>query len=230
VYGRRMSADLRQSSPFGALAGLFKYVAASESAFLEMMSMIIETEISYESLQRETTSLSNLLHHQNVLETHLINFERMLNVILGRGGPEWPEPTTEQGKDCLAKLANQLGRDYEAVIARCRHLIAKCERGATLVMYQTNISQNHRNILQGEAVAKLTRLAFFFVPLTFTTGMFGMNVDEVLRQHRNLWDWLVFSIPFVVVPLILVNLNISVVTAMLLRWTGLRRLQLFILR
>ena len=41
---------------------------------------------------------------------------------------------------------------------------------------KTQISDSHRSIAEAETVTRLTELAFFFLPLSFTTSMFGMQI------------------------------------------------------
>lgn len=52
------------------------------------------------------------------------------------------------------------------------------------------IDESQKAISQAEGVAKLTTLAFFFVPLSFTTSVFGLNFRELSDgNHLILWVW-----------------------------------------
>ena len=59
------------------------------------------------------------------------------------------------------------------------------------------MTQEAQNALaQAKEVAKLTKLAFFFIPLSFTASLFGMNVMELDPGAANsIWLWVTVSIP-----------------------------------
>jgi hypothetical protein len=54
--------------------------------------------------------------------------------------------------------------------------------------------QSQKAIQQAEGVVKLILLAFFFVPLSFTTSFFGMNFNE-LNRYKSIWTWFAVSGP-----------------------------------
>ncbi|RVD89895.1 uncharacterized protein DFL_000883 [Arthrobotrys flagrans] len=49
---------------------------------------------------------------------------------------------------------------------------------SALVSAQESIYEARRSVAQAESVNQLTRLAFIFIPLTFATSVFGMNIHE----------------------------------------------------
>ncbi|KAK8247595.1 hypothetical protein HDK90DRAFT_474830 [Phyllosticta capitalensis] len=53
------------------------------------------------------------------------------------------------------------------------------------------IRESSRAISQAQEVKKLTQLAFFFTPLTFVVGIFGMNLNEL--GSVSIWVWIVTS-------------------------------------
>lgn len=48
-----------------------------------------------------------------------------------------------------------------------------------LLMSSMSVLEARRSIQQAERAQRLTRLAFLYIPLSFVTGMFGMNVKEI---------------------------------------------------
>lgn len=44
------------------------------------------------------------------------------------------------------------------------------------LMSTMSMVESQKAIAQAEVISKLTSLAFFFIPLTFVTGIFGMNI------------------------------------------------------
>ena len=57
------------------------------------------------------------------------------------------------------------------------------------IMSTMSMIESQKAIIQAETVGKLTSLAFFFIPLSFVTGIFGMNVVVSLSipvsHHHN---------------------------------------------
>ena len=57
-------------------------------------------------------------------------------------------------------------------------------------MNAATIDESQRAIVQAEGIIKLTGLAFFFVPLTFTTSIFGMNFKGITQGSQlSIWVW-----------------------------------------
>lgn len=57
------------------------------------------------------------------------------------------------------------------------------------------VAESREAIDQAKRMGKLTFLAFIFVPLSFTTSFFGMNVKELDAKKVSIWMWLVVSVP-----------------------------------
>ncbi|KAK8209244.1 hypothetical protein IWZ01DRAFT_310466 [Phyllosticta capitalensis] len=82
-------------------------------------------------------------------------------------------------EDC-AEFATQL----EDVL---RHL----ESTSNALIGSMSIMESSKAIKEAEEVTKLTQLAFFFIPLTFVAGIFGMNLKEM--ANVSIWIWVVTS-------------------------------------
>jgi len=57
------------------------------------------------------------------------------------------------------------------------------------------LAESRQAMSQGQRVAKLTMLAFLYIPLSFTCGLFGMNVTEIASGHLSVWVWVVTTVP-----------------------------------
>ncbi|KXX75538.1 Endo-1,4-beta-xylanase A [Madurella mycetomatis] len=76
------------------------------------------------------------------------------------------------------------------------HVHSTCSRiDSTFQAFASTMSivESRRAIQQAETVTKLTRLAFFFVPPTLITGVFGANINEFNNQ-LTVWHWVVASL------------------------------------
>ena len=54
---------------------------------------------------------------------------------------------------------------------------------------------SRKPIGQAKAVARLTLLALHFIPLSFTTSFFGMNIKELKGDELDLRVWILTSVP-----------------------------------
>lgn len=76
------------------------------------------------------------------------------------------------------------------------HLLAQEVKGLTervsstfqSIMATMAIVESRKAIVQAEKISKLTNLAFFFIPLTLCSSVFGMNIVVSLHTHLNLLD------------------------------------------
>lgn len=58
-------------------------------------------------------------------------------------------------------------------------------------------------IQEAEQTRRLTLLAFFYLPLTFTTSVFGMNIRDLRQGDKSIW--IAFVTGFVVLTLSVIN-------------------------
>ncbi|KAF2118093.1 hypothetical protein BDV96DRAFT_377625 [Lophiotrema nucula] len=61
------------------------------------------------------------------------------------------------------------------------------------LMSTMSIVESRKAIQEAETVSKLTKLAFFFIPLTFVASIFGMNIIE-FDHELKVWLWAVISV------------------------------------
>ncbi|KAH8882048.1 hypothetical protein GQ53DRAFT_734410 [Thozetella sp. PMI_491] len=92
--------------------------------------------------------------------------------------------------------ANGLLEDYAHLHARCVDLSEMCTRGITLAMNKATIDESRKAIEQSEQVKKLTLLATLFIPLSFASSLFGMNID-MLGGPVSFWWFFVLCAPLI---------------------------------
>ena len=98
-----------------------------------------------------------------------------------------------------AFTANGLLEDYEQLRIRCVDLSKMCSRGITLAMGKASIEESRKAIEQSQRLKKLTILATLFIPLSFSTSLFGMNVDLLEQSAVQLWWFFVVCIPITLI-------------------------------
>jgi hypothetical protein len=63
-----------------------------------------------------------------------------------------------------------------------------------LLMSSISVLDSETSIQQARSAQKLTQLAFIFIPLSFVTGIFGMNIKEINGSPVSIWVCVVMSI------------------------------------
>lgn len=91
--------------------------------------------------------------------------------------------------------AKALRGDFGQLHDRCTELSRMCTQGINLAMNNAAIEESRKAIEQSERLKKLTLLATFFIPLTFSTSLFGMNVDLLGQEGVRFWWFFVLCIP-----------------------------------
>lgn len=70
-----------------------------------------------------------------------------------------------------------------------------CTQGITLAMNKATIEESRKAIEQSERVKKLTLLATLFIPLSFSSSLFGMNIDLLGQNAVAFWWFFVLCVP-----------------------------------
>jgi len=99
----------------------------------------------------------------------LTNFETILQQTKSwiegpRGGPKF-------GSDGLPEL-----KSVEQRIEDRKRLERRIEASFQVLMSTMSIIESRNAVSQGESIGKLTELAFIFIPLSFATSFFGMEI------------------------------------------------------
>ncbi|KAF2117000.1 hypothetical protein BDV96DRAFT_17233 [Lophiotrema nucula] len=206
-YGRGLDRTALAQDPLYALYELFTFAAFSEVQFLNMLDSKMKLELDHLALIRqESTTLSNLVYHQQVLDRHITRIRENLT---------WIEKTCssnalerDKSKEGMV-AANTLRQDYQHLLERAQGLLEQCNRGMQIVMNNAMVKESREAIRQAEGVAKLTRLAFIFIPLSFTCSFFGMNFAQFGTGNLAIWVWFVVSLPIVTLSLFLMRWEVS---------------------
>lgn len=210
-YGRNLDRHIAASDAFYALHEIFSFVSFSENQFLNMIESKLAQELDQSVLvQQKNPTLSNLLCNQQVLERHIFRIRENIATIESRALAHWPKGAYETDKKFKADTAAEsLLRDYKYLLFRAQTLFEQCHRGMQVVMSNANIKESREAISQAEGVAKLTRLAFVFIPLSFITSFFGMNLSQFGTGNLSIWVWFAVACPIFAMSLISMKYEIS---------------------
>jgi Mg2+ and Co2+ transporter CorA len=193
-YGRSLHPSIMNHDAFYNLTELFSFTASSHIEFLNLIDIKLDKYTSQPQAW-EFQSLPHLKYTKGILYRHIQKTQRILESVKNARYPTWPKDETESGSRKAAISAQSLEQDFKHLLDRAVALHTRTTEAITVLMSSISISESQRAIDQAQRVEKLTFLAFIFVPLSFTTGLFGMNVTEIEGGKLSLTWWAVVSLP-----------------------------------
>lgn len=107
------------------------------------------------------------------------------------------------------QAARSLLTDYQHLLSRTERLSSQCQAQLALLMNRAMIVESNKAIGQAQEATKLTRLAFVFVPLSFTASICGMNLWPFIANGPSLWVWFVVSTPFLLLSYVMMMFDVK---------------------
>jgi len=203
-YGQTLDPTTMSFDIFYLLNELFRISLSSEQQFLAMLEDCLTRELaavinSHESNQK-MMMLSNIEYNKQSLNRHIRKIEFICSYIETRQDLKWPTVSSEthpEQAEISSDEAKRLLKDYERLLQISRALLQSFDSGMNMLVNRAMIDESQRAIMEAERVTKLTSLAFFFIPLSFTASVFGMNFKEFANENGNrlhIWIWIVVSV------------------------------------
>lgn len=193
---------------FYALNELFEFSAASIDQLLELFEGNVRTT----SYNLDTTRLSELLIAKTLVDDYRHYVKDILGIISARGGPKWPRLTDPEHCRKSDRAAGQLESRYQRLLGRCDHLLGHCTSSITILMTTQSQRQAEVGIEQTNRLSKLSLLAYVYIPLTFVSGLFGMNLRE-LGNRLSIWTYFAVAVPLSIASIIAWFINVDSVLA-----------------
>ena len=174
-YGKLLEPKLMACDPFYAVHELFLFSAFSEVQFLNMIATKLQHSPGHD--------LTSLLYTQEVLDAHTDRLRLNLQTIKSRGGPAWSALYAQVSmQESALAAAQSLQDDYEHLIQRSERLSARCKDKMNILMNKAIVDESNKAIEESREITKLTRLAFIFIPIGFTSSFFGMMLRSELIE------------------------------------------------
>lgn len=192
-FGGDLNPEIMAQDAFYALHELFEFSAASIDQVLELCESNT-IDIPHESL---SIRLSELLLLKAYVDDYRGYVKDTLATVRAGGDRSWPR--VKEGTPYWEKAnraAVQLELRYKRLLERCERLQDNCANSMTILMNQQAQQQNERAMEQTKQLNKLSILAYFYIPITFTTSFFGMNFKEL---GNSLSIWIFFLMAFILV-------------------------------
>lgn len=193
---------------FYALSTLFSSASASQVQYVNMLSQSTEQYLQKaRSADGSGIGVENLLMIQKLMHSIQGNLHEIEESVQQQQYFPWPSIDTEDLRlvKRVDKAKAKVTTDYKSMLRRTERTAARCESGLHNTMSTMSIAESKKGIEQAERVAQLTRLAFVFVPLSFTTSFFGMNFEQLATGDLQIWVWFVISLPIVLLALIYIS-------------------------
>lgn len=209
-YGNTIDWTKAALDPLFAVQELFTFHAASELQYLNMLEQFVSDHISQAESTQAETDIGSMLHFdyaRSILVRHDAHVQSLLSS-LNKGLKGWKKPASEaqpHDEDLQAILQTDLGY----LSTRIQNVISLCEAGRSTVKSKASIEETKRSSEQAVLVTELTkatnRLTFIFLPISFVTSAFGMNVKQFGQGPLSIWLWVAITLPLLAACIVLVE-------------------------
>jgi hypothetical protein len=198
-YGQSLDPTLASANSFYSLHELYSFSAHSMCQFLNLIDSIIVAETGYGSTTDKHFSHVNLLYHQDILTQQAKMLQHIIRGIEAQASRlSFSSPESHEHAP-LSDACHTLLANFRELLARNERLISRCARGMDVLMNRAMIEESKRAISQAKKIEQLTWLASFYIPLSFMTSFFGMNLGNLGSEgHLPLWLWFATSIPVLI--------------------------------
>jgi Mg2+ and Co2+ transporter CorA len=82
-------------------------------------------------------------------------------------------------------------RDYTFILERYEAMARSLREAMNYNASMASLEESRLGIQQNRSVKRLTKLAFIFIPLSFVTSVFGMNVDVLSVDGARWWTTII---------------------------------------
>ena len=210
-YGKTLDTKLMAIDPFYALHELFLFCAFSQTQYLNLLESKLASETASQASSEKIEDQSHLLHHQQILQNHAGRLRENIATIKQRSSLNQPRPTDNLADKTRQQAARLLLTNYEHLLSQAERLSTQCQAQMTLLMNYAMIAESNKAINQAREVTNLTRLAFVFVPLSFTASICGMNLRPFVSNAHSIWWWFTIATPLLLVSLVVMKWDIVLI-------------------
>jgi hypothetical protein len=202
-YGLTLDPSLLAADSFYALTEVFQSSANSICQLFNLIESIIDQSTGYSLYKSQDYSLANLSYHLDILNRFGNRLRENIFDLEHHQTYKWStlgnddDEAAARSKPKADAAAELLLTDFQNLLSRAEQLSARCQSGMSICMNSAAIAESQRAIAQAMSVEQLTRLAFFYIPLSFTASFFGMNLSYFGTGNIKLWVWFATSVPLV---------------------------------
>lgn len=176
----KVDFELLKSDPFFLCASLLRTSLLSWAQLLNVLKEVIKgsqntLELSNEELRYD---LDQLRYHIGIVHRTKEQVSEILELVRQGGCTSWPKASSNEQQERKKSIQRQLECDCLNVMDRCSFMIANYESATAILVGFAQLKASERQMSQAKEVHSLTKLATLFIPLSFTSSMYGMNITE----------------------------------------------------
>jgi hypothetical protein len=176
-----LDPQLIAQDPLFGLSGIFNFAASSEAQYLDMLQHLLDQCMDpitlLDSVDDKTLIMWNLVHNKNGLDKRIRNLAQVLQFLdQSRTGNASSFGAMDEVTNHSAQSRLSLLRDFQSLHARAVGLSESYWRSTQMLTNAAMIDESQKAIKQADGITNLTILAFVFIPLTFITSIFDMNL------------------------------------------------------
>jgi len=185
-----------------AFSELFTVALSSENQFLNMIQL--EVKIRARSFfGQEEACIDTLSYCKGLLEEHADRLREVSALLETEECNGWPKATDPNDLATREAVSRALLKDCKYLLHRCSVLADRAVDVADFIRNYAMLHASERSISQAKEVGRLTLLAYFFLPLSFVTSLFGMNFVEFRNWRVALITALCVFVGVMIVSLVI---------------------------
>ena len=193
--------ELLHTDPFFLFSGTMGVCAATWAQLLSFLETTTKDFQNFET-DRLSFTLKQLQYTMNLVSRVDGLCSEYLTFVQQGGCTSWPKAATPETVQRKATLQSQLVSEYSSLKKRCDRIARSCELASNMLVSFAQLKDAEKGIEQTRQVHRLSQLAFAFLPLSFASSVFGMNVKE-LDPAPSVWKFILVGILLACVSMLL---------------------------
>ena len=194
-YGSLLQENLAITDPFYGLSELFGFFVSNETQYLNLIErQANETLRCFKGM--EIFALEDLNYSRRLLRRHLQHIEDV-QIFLKHGFESIYPRSADQAVE-VKQVQELLIEDVAQLARHAKRLLEEIFEEMSFISKGVILEESRNAINRADNSHRLTLLAFFFLPLSFTTSLFGTNFKELGTGVLSMWLLFVVLIPVTV--------------------------------
>jgi hypothetical protein len=187
--------------PLYALSPVFRFAAGSSNQALHRITRRYEIIAStLWDAKFSVEYMHQLILHKHILDDHACRHEEVLRYLRSPGLMRWAKDLSLEQTEVADRAKEAVVQDFEYLVKRYREHSEHHQSAIAILTSATALAESRKQISLAVQVTKLTVLASVFLPLSFCTGLFGMNFVEL--EGLSIWIWAVVTLCIGIVTLV----------------------------
>jgi Mg2+ and Co2+ transporter CorA len=194
-YPLLLDHSIAALDPLYALWPIFRFAATTSNHVLSIIMRryeLISSTLWDPDLSKEYKGYMNqLILHKHLLDDHAARHEEVLRYLRSPQLKRWAMQLSREQKQVADRAKNAVIADFEYLLARFRTSAENHHVAINILTSAAALNESKKQIDLATQVTKLTVLATVFLPLSFVTGLFGMNFVEL--EGLSIYVWAVVT-------------------------------------